>query len=62
MQCRRDEDEKERVDCVRSDVRAFGLVGGWKEAALEAKVWVETATERRVEDDGRVEERGGRRG
>ena len=37
--------EKEWTDCVQSDIRAFGVAGNWKATALEAEVWVETATE-----------------
>ena len=37
--------EKERVDCVQSDVRAFGIAAGQRATALEAGVWVETVTE-----------------
>ena len=37
--------EKERTDCVQSDIRAFGTAGTWKATALKAEVWVETATE-----------------
>ena len=32
--------EKEWTDCVQSDIRAFGIAGGWKATALEAEVWV----------------------
>ena len=31
--------------CVQSDIRAFGIAGGWKATALKAEVWVETVTE-----------------
>ena len=31
--------------CVQSDIRAFGIAGGWKATALKAEVWVETFTE-----------------
>ena len=41
----RGEKEKEWTDCVQSDIRAFGIVGGWKATTLKAEVWVETATE-----------------
>ena len=37
--------EKEWTDCVRSDIRAFGIAGDWKATALKAEVWVETVTE-----------------
>ena len=38
--------EKEWIDCVQSDIRAFGIIAGyWKATALEAEVWVETVTE-----------------
>ena len=37
--------EKEWTDCVHSDIRAFGIEGGWKATALKAEVWVETVTE-----------------
>ena len=36
--------EKERTDCVQSDVRTFGIAGDWK-AVLEVEVWVEMVTE-----------------
>ena len=48
--------EKEWTDCVQSDIRAFGMTGGWKTMALKAEVWVEAVTE------GCVEGRRGRRG
>ena len=34
-----------RINCAQSDVRAFGIALGWKATALEAGVWVESATE-----------------
>ena len=37
--------EKERTDCVQSDIRAFGITGDWKTMALKAEVWVEAVTE-----------------
>ena len=37
--------EKEWVDCVQSDIRAFGIAGDWKATALKAEVWIETVTE-----------------
>ena len=37
--------EKEWADRVQSDIRAFGIAGGWKATALKAEVWVETVTE-----------------
>ena len=37
--------EKEWTDCVQSDIRAFGITGGWKATALKAEVWVEAVTE-----------------
>ena len=37
--------EKEWIDCVQSDIRAFGITGDWKATALEAEVWVETVAE-----------------
>ena len=37
--------EKEWIDCVQSDIRAFGIAGDWKETALKAEVRVETVTE-----------------
>ena len=37
--------ENEWIDCVQSDIRAFGMAGDWKETALKAEVWVETVTE-----------------
>ena len=38
--------DKEWTNCVQSDIRAFGIAENWKATALEAEVWVETATER----------------
>ena len=35
----------EQIDCVQSDVRAFGIARDWKATALEEGVWVETVTE-----------------
>ena len=32
--------EKEWTDCIQSDIRAFGIAGGWKGTAFEAEVWV----------------------
>ena len=37
--------EKEWTDCVHSNIRAFGIAEDWQATALEAEVWVETATE-----------------
>ena len=37
--------EKEWIDCVQSDIRAFGITGDWKAKALKAEVWVEMVTE-----------------
>ena len=39
--------EKEWTDCIQTDIRAFGIAGGWKATAFKAKVWVETVTEGR---------------
>ena len=36
---------KEWVDCVKSDVRAFGNTGVWKATALEAWLWTKAVTE-----------------
>ena len=36
--------EKKCIDCVQTNVRAFGITGDWKATALEAGVWVETVT------------------
>ena len=33
------------IDCVQSDIRAFGITGDWKATAFKAKVWVETVAE-----------------
>ena len=38
-------EEKDWTRCLQSDIRAFGIVGGWKVATLEAELWVETVTE-----------------
>ena len=40
-------EEKDWVNCVQSDARAFGMSVGWEATALEAGVWVETVTEGR---------------
>ena len=37
--------EKEWTDCVQSDIRAFGIMGGWKAMALKAAIWAEAVTE-----------------
>ena len=37
--------EKEWTGCVQNNIRTFGIAGDWKATALEAEVWVETATE-----------------
>ena len=38
--------EKEWTDCIQSDIRAFGIKGGWKATALKAEeVWLETVAE-----------------
>ena len=37
--------EKKWTDCVQSDIRAFDIVGEWKSTALQAKMWVEMASE-----------------
>ena len=39
--------EKEWTDCVKIDIRAFGIAGDLKATALKAEVWVETVTEGR---------------
>ena len=39
------EKEKERTDCVQSDIRAFGIAGDLKAMVLEAEVRAETITE-----------------
>ena len=36
--------QKEWVDCVQSDIRAFGITGDWKATTLEAEVWAKTVT------------------
>ena len=46
MQCAEDGvGRKEWTDCLKSDIRAFGIAGEWEATALEAEVWVETVTE-----------------
>ena len=37
--------EKEWTDCVKSDIRAFGITGDWKATALKAEEWVDIVTE-----------------
>ena len=44
-QRRRDGKEKEWIDCVPSDIRAFGIARNRKVTVLEAEVWNETVTE-----------------
>ena len=39
--------EKEWIDCVQGEVRAFGIAGDWKATAVQAGVRVETLTEGR---------------
>ena len=39
------EDEKEWTDCVAEGVRAFGIGGDWKAAALERGAWDNTVIE-----------------
>ena len=39
--------EKEWTDCVQSDIRTFGITGGWKATALKAEMYVEMVTEGR---------------
>ena len=39
--------DKEWIDCVPSDIRAFGITGDWKAMALKAEVWIEAVTEGR---------------
>ena len=41
----RDGNEKERTDCVQSDIRTFSIAGEWKATALVPEVWVETVAE-----------------
>ena len=50
--------EKERTDCVQSDIRAFGIMGDSEMMALKAEVWVEAVMEggRRFMDAWRQEE------
>ena len=36
--------EKAWIDCIQSNIRAFGITGDWKATALKAEVWV-TVTE-----------------
>ena len=40
--------EKVWIDCVQTDIRAFGIAGEWEATASKAEVWVET-----VMEDGR---------
>ena len=37
------EKEKEWTDCVAKDVRAFGIGGDWKAAALKRGAWDDTS-------------------
>ena len=42
---RRGGKEKEWIDCVQSDIRAFSITGDWKAMVLKAEVLVEAVTE-----------------
>ena len=44
----RDGKEKEWIDCVQSDHRAFGIAGDWKAMVLGAEAWVETVMQGRA--------------
>ena len=35
---------KEWIDCVQSDIRAFGITEDWKATAIKAEGWVDTVT------------------
>ena len=48
--------EKEWVDCVARDVRAFGISGDWESLSLQEGNWYNTVVEGGVEVHGRVEE------
>ena len=37
--------DKEWTDCVQSDIRTFGITGGWKVTALKTEMWVQAVTE-----------------
>ena len=37
--------EKERADCVQSDIRAFSITGDWETLVVKAEVWAEAVTE-----------------
>ena len=37
--------EKEWVDCVEKDVRAFGISGDWEALSLQEDVWYNTVVE-----------------
>ena len=56
----RDEQKKEWVVCVESDVRSFKIQQNWKHAAQDAQGWTEIVTEWRAEVYDGVEEGGGR--
>ena len=36
--------DKEWIDCIQSDIQAFGIAGVWKATALKTEVWIETVT------------------
>ena len=38
-------EEKQWIDCIQSNIRAFGIAGDWKATALKAEVWFETISE-----------------
>ena len=50
--------EKEGIDCVEKDVRAFGISGDWEALSLQEIVWYNTVVEggRRFMDAWRIEE------
>ena len=58
----RDGNEKAWINCVQSNIWAFGIARDWKATALEAEVWVETVHGGWAEVHGHVEQRRGRRG
>ena len=47
--------EKDRVDCVERDVRAFGISGHWKALSLQEDEWYNTVVDggRRFKDTWR---------
>ena len=46
--------EREWTDCVAEGRRAFGITGGWSNAALDPGAWYNAVCERGLQINGRV--------